>query len=82
MRPLLVLLLAGSAAIPSPALAQPIDLAAVQEQLAAMQAEIERLFSEARFVQFQAGTDDGRDLKAWMEAFKSRVQQIATARCP
>jgi hypothetical protein len=50
--------------------------------LSISQAEIERLFSEARFVQFQAGTDDGRDLKAWMEAFTSRVQQIATARCP
>lgn len=46
MRPLLALLLAGSAALPSPALAQPADLAAVQEQLAAMQAEIARLTAQ------------------------------------
>jgi hypothetical protein len=44
-------------------------------------AEIERLFSEARFPQFQAGTDDERDLKAWTQAFTSRVKQIADARC-
>jgi phosphate-selective porin OprO/OprP len=46
MRPLLALLLAGSAALPSAALAQPTDLAAVQEQLAAMQAEIARLTAQ------------------------------------
>jgi phosphate-selective porin OprO/OprP len=46
MRPLLVLLLAGAAALPSPALAQAVDLSAVQEQLAAMQAEIERLTAQ------------------------------------
>lgn len=45
-------------------------------------AEIERLFADARFPQFQAGTDDERDLKAWTAAFKSRVKQIADARCP
>ena len=44
-------------------------------------AEIERLFAEARFGQFQVGTDDERDLKAWTDAFKSRVRQIADARC-
>jgi len=45
-------------------------------------AQIERLFADARFPQFQAGTDDERDLKAWTAAFKSRVQQIASAHCP
>ena len=45
-------------------------------------ARIERLFAEARFPQFQAGTDDERDLKAWTAAFKSRVKQIADVRCP
>jgi hypothetical protein len=44
-------------------------------------ARIERLFAEARFPQFQLGTDDERDLKAWTAAFKSRVTQIADARC-
>ena len=44
-------------------------------------AEIERLFADARFGQFQAGTDDERDLKAWAQAFQSRVTQIANARC-
>ena len=44
-------------------------------------AQIERLFADARFPQFQAGTDDERDLKAWTAAFKSRVRQIAEVRC-
>jgi phosphate-selective porin OprO/OprP len=46
MRPLLAVLLAGAAALPSSALAQPVDLSAVQEQLATMQAEIERLTAQ------------------------------------
>ena len=45
-------------------------------------AQIERLFAEARFPQFQAGTDDERDLKAWTAAFRDRVRQIAEAHCP
>jgi hypothetical protein len=45
-------------------------------------AQIERLFADARFPQFQPGTDDERDLRAWTQAFKSRVAQIADARCP
>ncbi len=53
------------------------------ERLAAItDVQIERLFADARFPQFQAGTADERDLKAWTEAFKSRVRQIADARCP
>ena len=44
--------------------------------------QIERLFADARFPQFQAGTSDARDLKAWTSAFRSRVKQIADARCP
>ena len=44
--------------------------------------QIERIFFDARFPQFQAGTDAERDLKAWSNAFKSRVRQIAEARCP
>lgn len=43
---------------------------------------IERLFADARFPQFQAGTDDERDLKAWTDAFRGRRRQIAEARCP
>jgi hypothetical protein len=43
--------------------------------------QIERLFSDARFPQFQSGTADEKDLKAWTQAFQSRVRQIADARC-
>ena len=46
------------------------------------EAQIERLFAEARFPEFQVGTDDERDLKAWTQAFKSRVSQIVDVRCP
>jgi hypothetical protein len=45
--------------------------------------EIERLFAESRFPEFQVGTDDGRDLKAWRTAFHERVQQVVSAGpCP
>ena len=46
------------------------------------EAQIERIFFDARFPQFQAGTDAERDLKEWTSAFTSRVSQIADARCP
>ena len=53
------------------------------ERLGAIRDEqIERLFADARFPQFQAGTDEERDLKAWTAAFRDRVRQIAEARCP
>jgi hypothetical protein len=57
-------------------------LLAAQRLGAITDEQIERLFADARFPQFQAGTDDERDLKAWTSAFKSRVAQIADARCP
>jgi hypothetical protein len=44
--------------------------------------ELERLFAGARFPQFQVGTDDEGDLKAWTAAFRHRADQITTARCP
>ena len=56
--------------------------ALLAERLAVLSdAAIERLFAEARFPQFQAGTDDERDLEAWTGAFRSRVNQIDGARC-
>jgi hypothetical protein len=55
---------------------------AAQRLMSISEAQIERLFSDARFPQFQAGTADERDLKAWTEAFRDRVRQIADARCP
>jgi hypothetical protein len=45
-------------------------------------ADIERVFADARFPQYQAGTDDQRDLLAWTAAFKHRARQIIDARCP
>jgi hypothetical protein len=50
---------------------------------AVSQDDIEALFREARFPQFQSGTDDRRDLEAWVAAFRHRVDQIVTgAPCP
>ena len=43
--------------------------------------QIEALFTDAHFPEFQSGTDDLRDLHAWVSAFEHRVRQIATARC-
>ena len=44
--------------------------------------QIESLFRNARFPEFQSATDDDRDLDAWVSAFAHRVDQIVTARCP
>jgi hypothetical protein len=41
--------------------------------------QIEELFRESRFPEFQSGTDDERDLAAWVSAFQHRVDQIVTA---
>ena len=51
MRPILALLLAGSALAPSPAAAQSVDLDAVREQIASMQAEIARLTAQVEELQ-------------------------------
>jgi hypothetical protein len=45
-------------------------------------ADVARLFSNARFPQFQVGTDDEGDLEAWVAAFRHRADQIVSARCP
>jgi hypothetical protein len=44
--------------------------------------ELARLFAEARFPEFQVGTDDAGDLKAWTAAFRHRAEQITSVRCP
>jgi hypothetical protein len=43
--------------------------------------QVREIFRDARFPQFHSGTDDERDLDAWTAAFRSRVDQIASARC-
>ena len=45
--------------------------------------QIEALFIDAHFPEFQSGTDDRRDLLAWVSAFEHRNRQITTAGpCP
>ena len=45
--------------------------------------DIREMLLDARVPHFQSGTDDTRDLEAWMSAFRSRIGQIADgARCP
>ena len=55
---------------------------AASRLLAVSEEQIERIFFDARFPQFQAGTDAERDLRAWTAAFRDRVRQIAEAHCP
>jgi hypothetical protein len=43
--------------------------------------QIREVFAAARFPEFHSGTDDGRDLNAWVSAFKHRVRQITDATC-
>jgi hypothetical protein len=40
---------------------------------------VRSLFTDARFPEYQSGTDDERDLQAWMGAFRHRVDQIVNA---
>jgi hypothetical protein len=47
-----------------------------QELSALSRDQVEGLFSDARFPEFQSGTDDERDLSAWVSAFRHRVDQI------
>jgi hypothetical protein len=42
-------------------------------------ADVRRLFRDARFPEFYAGTDNAEDLRAWTAAFGHRVHQIVTA---
>ena len=44
--------------------------------------DVRRILSDARFGEFHPGTDDRRDLNAWEEAFKYRVDQIVNTTCP
>ena len=41
--------------------------------------DVRRLFADARFPEFQSGTDDDRDLEAWVRAFRHRVDQVVMA---
>ena len=54
------------------------------EQLRALsEADVKRIFIEARFPDFYSATDDERDIEAWAAAFQTRVDQIAAAGpCP
>ena len=61
---------------------EPGRMLAAERLGAVTELQIERLFADARFPQFQAGTADERDLKVWTQAFQSRVRQISDARCP
>ena len=45
--------------------------------------ELREWFSAARFPQFYASTDDGKDLDAWVHAYRHRVTQMLSAGpCP
>jgi len=50
------------------------------ERVAAIgDAELRDLFSAARFPEFYSGTDDRRDLDAWVAAFHERVRRVTAA---
>ena len=42
-------------------------------------ADLRRLFEDARFPQFYSGTDDRRDVDAWVQAFRARVDRLRMA---
>jgi hypothetical protein len=44
--------------------------------------DVRQIFRDARFPEFHAATADARDLDAWTAAFRHRVDQIASTRCP
>ena len=46
-------------------------------------ADLRKWFADARFPQFYESTDDGKDLDAWVAAYRERVAQILNAGpCP
>jgi hypothetical protein len=46
-------------------------------------ADVASLFSDARFPQYYSATPDERDLAAWVDAFRDRVDQVTKAGpCP
>jgi hypothetical protein len=61
---------------------------AARQQLAGHLLQLSRqhvtqLFADARFPALYSGTDDGRDLEAWTDAFFDRVARIAQGpECP
>jgi len=58
--------------------------AQLARQLTALrETDIRTLFADARFPQFYSATPDDRDLAAWVDAFRTRVDQIVKAGpCP
>jgi hypothetical protein len=45
--------------------------------------ELRTWFAAARFPQYYAATDDDKDLDAWLQAYRRRVNQIrAAGPCP
>ena len=71
------------ATFPDAAISEAGRLQFASRMAAITDADIERLFADARFPQFQVGTDQARDLKAWQAAFRHRVDQIVNAGpCP
>jgi hypothetical protein len=71
------------ATFPDAAISEAGRLQFASRMAAITDADIERLFADARFPQFQVGTDRARDLKAWQAAFRHRVDQIVNAGpCP
>ena len=56
----------------------------VGSELAAFSdADLRKWFADARFPQFYENTDDGKDLDAWVSAYRDRVSQMLSAGpCP
>jgi hypothetical protein len=52
----------------------------VGEELASFSdAELRAWLAAARFPQYYAGTDDEKDMHAWLQAYRRRVSQILAA---
>lgn len=73
----------GGATFPDAHVSEEGRLQLARQLLSIGDDDIEHLFREARIPQYMAGTDDAADLEAWRDAFRHRVNQIASAGpCP
>jgi hypothetical protein len=69
----------GGGTFPDVRISEAGRMQLAQRLAAFSDADIRALFVEAHFPQFYSSTPDDRDLTAWTEAFRRRVDQIVTA---
>ena len=73
----------GGATFPDARVTEAARLRVARELASFSDEELREWFSAARFPQFYAATDDGKDLDGWIDAYRDRVTRMLNAGpCP